>query len=402
MVTAMGDLAVTVRLNGFIVEDRVLPVHRLVRIGEAEDAEVAFPGADVTVVRMGDRLALRSRTLEEGEEMHISLGHLEITVEHTMQASLPSEWRGLADHRFLAAAVMVTLGGAWMDAAELWLDRQSSVASPAVVAQAQGVLDALRDGDSLETTASVSGGSEARRAAPEAPVVTEGPRHTSDDARTGMGYASWLIRSLPPDDASQSFEDRLDMNPGDATARLAVARTAYENEDYDLAAWHYSQVVERYPGDRATRVRLAWSEKRRGRHSAEIEHYREVLEVDPTNPTALGGVAVALARLKRLDEASDAVDELQAIAPMDPMTDMALASMHALQGHDDDALIALNRAFEERGQLSEELRLELQRDIAMDPAFATLRRDLRLRSLLHRHLGAAAPRPYQPERRGRR
>ena len=74
----MGDLAVSVLVHGNVVDDRVVPVRRLVRLGESDDAVVAFPGADLAIVRVGRGLALRGRVLEEGEEMCISLGHVEV------------------------------------------------------------------------------------------------------------------------------------------------------------------------------------------------------------------------------------------------------------------------------------------------------------------------------------
>ena len=61
-------------MHGFLVEDRVLKVDRLVRIGESDQALVSFPGADIAVVRMGRWLSVRGRKLEEGDEVAIFLG----------------------------------------------------------------------------------------------------------------------------------------------------------------------------------------------------------------------------------------------------------------------------------------------------------------------------------------
>ena len=121
----MGELAVTVRLNGHVVDDQVLPVARQIRIGDAADAALSFPGADIAVVRMGRRLALRGRNLEEGDEMTVSLGAVEVNLEHTLRFPTVSEWTGTIDGRFLAVVAVAALCGAWFDAAQSWAGRQA-------------------------------------------------------------------------------------------------------------------------------------------------------------------------------------------------------------------------------------------------------------------------------------
>ena len=100
-----------------------------------------------------------------------------------------------------------------------------------------------------------------------------------------------------------------------------------------------------------------------------------------------------LLRLGRLDEAQGAVDELLIRAPMHPYTHVTEAVVWAWKGQTEDAVQALEQGFVARAQLSEEMQIELRRDIALDPAFHSLRRDWHLRAMLLRHLGAAAPRP---------
>ena len=64
-------------------------------------------------------------------------------------------------------------------------------------------------------------------------------------------------------------------------------------------------------------------------------------------------------------------------------------------GVDREALAALERCMRGRHQLSDEMELELRRDLALEPALSRLRTDKRALSLLHRHLAAAAPRPIR-------
>ncbi len=389
----MGDLSVVVRLNGEVVEDRVIPVERIVRIGESPDAAISFPGADIAVVRMADRLAVRGRTLEEGEEMQLELGPVEVRVEHTVRANLPPEWAGLWDKRFLAAALLVTAAGTWIDAAEAWLDRQPPDAI-AAVSQVRGLFGVVGVEGAGQRATTMPAAPEAVAEPDAPPVIADGPRHIADDHLTRTGWAAWY-RRLVPDDADQTWEalDRLAADPGDASARRVLARAAYDREDFELAAWHWSWLVDRFPADLDARLRLAWAEKRRGLHRHEIELCEGILLDDATHLEARAGLAVALARLNRLDEATHQIDVLESLAPLAPATELATARIAALQGQDVRALEALDRAFGARSSLPADLQLELRRDIALDPAFASLRKDPRLRSLIHRHLGAAGVRP---------
>lgn len=119
----MGDLAVTVRYHGQVVEDRVLKVRRLVRLGEAFGAAVSFPGADLTVVR-GDRaLLVRGRSLQEGDEMRLELGTVDVRLAHTVSERLPQDLEAHFDLRFLLCALLLAALGAWLDAAEAWTSR---------------------------------------------------------------------------------------------------------------------------------------------------------------------------------------------------------------------------------------------------------------------------------------
>lgn len=393
----MGDLSVVVRLNGDVVEDRVVEVNRLVRIGEAEGAVIPFPGADIAVVRIGDGLAVRGRTLEEGEELSLFLGPVEVHIEHTVRARLPPEWAGLWDRSFLAAALLVVAAGTWFDAAEAWLDRQPP---DAVLAVTQ-----LRD---LVRAVGVepAGGSSRAVAMPAAPTaepaptppatLADGPRHVDDDRLTRMGWAAWY-RQLVPGGDDQVFEaqDRFAVDPDDPWARRVLARSAYDNDDHDQSSWHYAWLADRYPDDSAIGLRLARAQQRRGHHRSEIAHYADILERDPDHAEARAGMAVALARMNRLDEAATALDQLQFLAPDAPTTELTVAQLAALAGQDRRALLALERAFSTRSALSDEGQLELRRTLALDPVFASLRRDPRLRSLIYRHLGAAGVRPMR-------
>ena len=91
------------------------------------------------------------------------------------------------------------------------------------------------------------------------------------------------------------------MEPGDIAAKRQVARAAYDADQFAEARRHYRELVNAHPADTDALLRLAWSERRLGLHHAEISAYHQILRRDPDSVEALGGLAVALARITRLE-----------------------------------------------------------------------------------------------------
>lgn len=113
----MAHLHVSVRYQGMVVEDRVVPVYDGMRLGEHLRAEVSFPGADVAVRKAGERLMIRGLWVAEGEQVELYLGQVQVSMEHVHATRLrrPGGLRG--DMRILVATAAVALFGAWWEAA---------------------------------------------------------------------------------------------------------------------------------------------------------------------------------------------------------------------------------------------------------------------------------------------
>ncbi|MBN2799696.1 MAG: hypothetical protein JXX28_11165 [Deltaproteobacteria bacterium] len=108
------NLSVQVSLHGVPVVDRLVPVRDAVRLGEAEGAEVSFPGADLRVVRHGRQLTVRGRVLVPGQSLELSLGSVEVSLQALERRSWRRAPQGLPDLRLLlATGAMVLLGFAW-------------------------------------------------------------------------------------------------------------------------------------------------------------------------------------------------------------------------------------------------------------------------------------------------
>lgn len=395
----VGDLSVIVRLHGAVVENRVLAVSRAVRLGESPSADVPFPGADLTVRRHGDRLAIRGRTLGEGDDLTIRLGKVEVQLEHTLRSPVPHEWAGQFDGRFLMVLVLVAVSATWLDAFDWW------AAAHFPQTREHGVVEQLAQ---RLWTGTIGPTGDPRQAAavphpdprtlPEVVVgpSADGPVHRSDDHSSGTGWYSWYRSAVPRDVEQLDAAVALHLqDPFDADARSLLGQAAYGADRFDEAARQYAFIVKHHPDDPSARMRLAQAEMRRGNHSREIAHYERILRSRPHDVAARAALAVALTRLERLDEAAGPLEELRLEHTDAPLTALAEAKVAALAGRDTDALDHLDEVMYARTTLSEAWQLEVRRDIALDPAFARLRNDVRLRSVINRHLGAAGPRPVR-------
>jgi len=383
----MGKLGVQMRMNGVVVDDRIVSVGRLTMVGDLPGAKVVFPGPPVAVRRVGRRLEVNGTLLAEGESVDIRMGAVEVTLSHP-----PRRWTDIPassfDRRFLAAVVVLVVCGHWIDAATHWLASQAWSDGAQEVLRTVGVEGSPADGSPTSAVMRVQRG---ERRTPDWHAASDGPLHLNDDSVTGVGYHRWFKRIVPTDPNAVQANERLDANPDDTGARRIIGRAAYNAGRHRLAAWHYREVLLRYPEDNHARLRLAWAKRRAGHHSSEMDLYKEILTDQPGHPLALGGLSMCSARLGRMDAAQDLLDTLHVLAPSHPYTDLTSAVVEALRGDERDAIRSLRRVMQNRDLFDEELQVELRRDIATDPAFSGLRTQWRLRAMLRRHLGAASP-----------
>jgi tetratricopeptide (TPR) repeat protein len=391
----MGDLTVRVCMGDYVVEDRLLRFRGVAWIGDCLNAHVAFPGASIPVVRVGEVYRLRGRTLEEGEELRITLGKVDVWVRHHARFRGPSGSSPFIDTRFLAVAALMVAVGSWVDAAEAWIAHQPATETSHGGAALKRLVERVREPVARQQVAAVRVRRDARGRVEHVQRIADGPRHLPDDSASRTAFYRWYRSVVPADPMARAASERLAVDVTDGVARRTLANAAYNADRFESAAWHYQMLTWADQVDGGALLGLARSQRRRGRHASEIQVYRRILATWEDHPGALAGLTTALGRMGRLDEAAATLEQLQTVAPEDPYTEMTAATLAALEGRNVDALDALDRAVLSRGQLAPDQQIELRRDLALDPGFASLRKDKRLRALLRRHLGAAAPRPVR-------
>ncbi len=392
----MGDLAIRVCMGDYVVEDRLLRVRGVTQIGDCSDAKVAFPGATLGVIRSGRNYHLRGQTLREGDRWQMSLGTVDVLLENVARTRSRSTIQSVVDVRFLATALVVVAVGSWVDSVETWVDRQPLAYTVHGGDGLKRLMLRIHGGEVERRTAGVSPSGQGNSdGTSRSQTIADGPRHAPDDQVSRTAYHRWYRKVVPRDPLAADANDRLLMDSDDVYARRIVARAAYNADRFDTAAWHYRILLDSDPMDRGLLIRMAKAERRRGYHRNEISMYRRILERNGSDPLALHGLSTGLARMGRIDEAVMVLDHLEMVSPTDPFTELTTATVSALAGETREALQALERAISARAQLGPEQQIELRRDIAIDPAFASLRKDKRLRGVLRRHLTAAAPRPIR-------
>lgn len=388
----MGDLAVRVCMGDYVVEDRVLRFRGMAQIGDALDARVAFPGATISILKVGDVYRLRGRNLEEGEELRLTLGQVDIWVSHNPQFRAVSASHSLIDRRFIGVAALMVAVGSWFDAAEAWIAHQPATQTTHAGSALKRLVTRVQEPAPRQRVAAVRARRDARGRVEHVQRIADGPRHMADDRQTRTGFYRWYRSAIPADPLARAASERLAVDETDGAARRTLANAAYNADRFESAAWHYQMLTWADQADGGALLGLARAQRRRGHHASEIQVYQRILTAWRDHSGALGGLATALGRMGRLDEAASTLEQLEIVAPEDPYTDVALATVAAIEGRNVDALEALDRAVRDRGRLPPDLQIELRRDLALDPAFASLRKDKRLRGILRRHLGAAAPR----------
>ncbi len=385
----MGDLHVRVTFHDHVVDDQVMPVNGVVWLGSRVGARIVFPGADVAVTRLDDSLAIRGRRLREGQRTAFRVGPVRVQVQHLEPFKIQKDLTPLIDFGFLLVAAAVMTGGMWIEV----LDRVAATTRTRdATVQVAELRDVVRPDAAGQQQASANVGlREPERRRADIDPVWDGRVARPDDQETGWAFYSWYRASVPAGPVLGRARARLKSDPDDLNLHAMLARGEYDADNWTGAAAHYRNLVAHDGNKVAWLEGLAHATRRLGRHRQELELTNHLLELDPDNMMAMGYGAVALARMDQPDAAVAALDELKTLHPDDPYVAVFEGLRAAIDGQEKAAIAAFEEALTRQGEMTDVQRLEMRRDLALEPELQVLRSDPRMHRMLARQLGVMAP-----------
>lgn len=145
----MIPLRVTVWLYDTVIEDRTVGVRDTVRLGESPEAEVGFPGADLFVVRRGDKLLLRGREVLPGQPLSMYLGGVTLQLEALDSIAhddeLPAWQLPSFDLRVLVATAAVALTATFVDTVSRFVETDPNATEQLAVFLAPELLEGFEE-----------------------------------------------------------------------------------------------------------------------------------------------------------------------------------------------------------------------------------------------------------------
>jgi len=190
-------------------------------------------------------------------------------------------------------------------------------------------------------------------------------------ANAYLGYSLLLQDEGRTKEALGKAERAVQLEPVSALMQTNLARVLVRTKNYDEATQHLTLAIELDPNHSNAHALLGSLYEQRGMLEEAISEQKKALALSPTSAQTMAYLAHAYALSGNLDEATKLLAKLKA-NQYDP--DYLIASVCVALGHNDEALMWLTRAMDER----EPWLPRLRDDWYFDP----LRSDARFQGLL--------------------
>lgn len=193
-------------------------------------------------------------------------------------------------------------------------------------------------------------------------------------------YALYFTNLGLREEALARIDLAWELDPLAPIIRTAQAWISYMFRDFDASVEHYRKVLEVDDDFFAARLFLGNTYAMQGRYPEAIAEFRRAREVVRDSPLVLGGLGYALGRSGDANGAKKCLDELQAMSRKGYVRPHEFALIHTGLGETAKALDYLERAYEERGNWLNYMKVE--------PAWDPLRGQPRFVALLEKVLGS--------------
>jgi tetratricopeptide (TPR) repeat protein len=188
-------------------------------------------------------------------------------------------------------------------------------------------------------------------------------------------YADFLSTQERFPDAITQAQRAQELDPISVYVSSVVVKVYYNARQYDRALESYRQMSELEPDSPRGRRDLGRIQLQRGQYDEAIAALAQAV-ARKAEPDFISDLAHAYAIAGRRDEARRTLTQLQNVAKQRYVPPFYLAKVYAGLGENTQAMVLLNRAFQDRSDQLTGLRVE--------PAFNRLRADPRFSDLMRR------------------
>ncbi len=196
---------------------------------------------------------------------------------------------------------------------------------------------------------------------------------TPNSAEAHYRYALLLNDLLRNAEALNEIKIAEELDPLSVPVNQVAGTILYfagRNED---AIEHLKRAIALEPRAALAHNNLGLALCHQGRGDEGIEEMRKAAELDPNNMMFRADLCYAFSRLGRSDEAREVLSEAKKEVQGVRVPPVALAGMHASLGETDDAIVWLEKAYQERSPYLASLKVERWFDgIKSDPRFIAI------------------------------
>lgn len=165
------------------------------------------------------------------------------------------------------------------------------------------------------------------------------------DPRGLMGTIQAMVSQKQTPQAMQLIKTELQKNPDRQDLHLALAGTAYQAGDYELAVSEYKNLMEKFPKDMSLSLRLGEVYRKKGDMESAISTIQKAQTTDPANPVTSLTLAMLYDAAGQNEKSKPYYERVLEREPDNPMALNNLAYILAEQGTNlDHALTMVQKA----------------------------------------------------------
>lgn len=165
------------------------------------------------------------------------------------------------------------------------------------------------------------------------------------DPRGLMGTIQAMVSQKQIPQAMTLIRSEIQKNPQRQDLRLALAGTAYQGGEYDLAITEYKGLIDKFPKDPSLPIRLGEVYRKKGDMDSAIATVSKAQSTDPNNPVTSLTLAMLYDATGQNEKSKPFYEKVLQREPDNPMALNNLAYIMAEQGSDlDQALTMVQKA----------------------------------------------------------